>query len=103
MNRKNKLTLHILSVVLLAFISISANSKELNELMQANFYSSDSNSDGDLSVKEFEKFIDANAEDQLGNAKKIKRFGAYKKAFRKMDSNSDGKVTLEEVKNATSK
>jgi hypothetical protein len=58
--------------------------------------------DGDerLSSSEFRKFIDENAKDNLGRAARVKRFGAYDKAFERLDANEDGFVTREEIASA---
>ena len=42
-----------------------------------NFQQSDANDDGELDAAEFRAFIDANADDDIGRAGMVRRFGAY--------------------------
>ncbi len=67
-----------------------------------NFQSADANADQKLDRTEFETFINLNAEHGLGKTAKIRRFGAYGKAFAKIDGNGDGFVTREELQKAKS-
>ncbi len=64
---------------------------------QENFKQADGNEDGKLTRSEFRKFIDANATDDIGRASMIKRFGAYDRAFARVDANKDGLVTPKEL------
>lgn len=64
---------------------------------QANFASADGDGDGALSRAEFEVFVNANAEDRIGRARQIRRFGAYGRAFSTLDKDGDGKVTGPEL------
>ena len=64
---------------------------------RANFLAADKNKDGKLSQSEFKLFIDANARDGLGRAGKIKQFGAYGRAFNKLDANKDGQISPKEL------
>lgn len=62
-----------------------------------NFQQADANSDGKLTQAEFRNFINANAEDGLGRAGVVRRYGAYGTAFERVDKNKDGVVTAREL------
>lgn len=62
-----------------------------------NFQQADADDDGKLTPAEFRNFIDANADDGLGRAGMVRRFGAYETAFEKVDKNADGVVTAREL------
>lgn len=79
-------------------LALNADAKRAENYQQA-----DANGDRKLSKAEFKVFINANAADGLGNASKIKRFGAYNRAFKKLDANSDGFVTVPEMAAAKKK
>lgn len=70
--------------------------------LEANFHTADENGDGALDRDEFETFVNANAESDLGRAKQIRRFNAYGRAFSKLDSNGDASVTRSEIQTAQS-
>lgn len=67
------------------------------QAMIENMLKADTNNDGILYLSEFELLINLNAEDGLGKAALIKRTGAYKKAFTRIDSNGDGAVSKSEA------
>ena len=46
---------------------------------------------------EFRAFIDANARDNVGRASTVKRFGAYDRAFNRVDQDGSGTVTWSEI------
>ena len=62
-----------------------------------NFQQSDADSDGKLTRAEFRNFINANADDGLGRAGMVRRFGAYDTAFDRVDKDKDGVVTPTEI------
>ena len=62
-----------------------------------NFQQADANSDRQLTRAEFRDFINANADDGLGRAGMVRRFGAYDTAFERLDKNEDGVVTPAEL------
>ena len=62
-----------------------------------NFQQADADDDGKLTPAEFRNFIDANADDGLGRAGMVRRFGAYETAFKRVDKNADGVVTAREL------
>ena len=62
-----------------------------------NFQQADADDDGKLTPAEFRNFIDANADDGLGRAGMVRRFGAYETAFKRVDKNADGIVTASEL------
>jgi hypothetical protein len=64
---------------------------------QANFHASDVDKNERLDLAEFTAFISLNADHNLGQASRIRRFGMYAKAFKKTDANGDGVVTKEEI------
>lgn len=67
------------------------------ELAAENFMQADANQDGALTRGEFQTLINLNADDSLGRASMIKRFGRYDTAFNRIDANQDGFVTPEEM------
>lgn len=62
-----------------------------------NFLQADADNDGKLTPAEFRDFINANADDGLGRAGMVRRFGAYERAFERVDNNADGVVTAPEL------
>jgi len=70
---------------------------EKKALMKENFKQADADGDGSLTPEEFKTFVDANADDDLGRAGKVRRMGAYDKAFKKMDKDEDGAVSWSEI------
>lgn len=62
-----------------------------------NFIQADANADGALSIAEFNALIDLNAADGIGRAAMIKRMGKQSVAFGRLDANSDGVVTTDEI------
>lgn len=67
------------------------------EAAAANFRKSDADGDGALTLSEFTTLIDLNAEDDLGVARLVKRSGRYQTAFRRLDADADGRVSVEEM------
>jgi Ca2+-binding EF-hand superfamily protein len=74
----------------------SMTGAERQELI-ANFLQADTNNDGALYRSEFELLMKLNAEDNLGRAAMVVRTGAYEKAFTRLDKNSDGAISREEI------
>ena len=74
-----------------------ADVSEQHAKREANFKAADVQGDGALTQAEFQAFIDANADDNLGHAAKLRRFGAYDRAFNKLDKDKSGTVTWSEV------
>ena len=74
-----------------------ADASEQQAKREVNFKAADANGDGALTESEFQAFIDANADDNLGQAAKIRRFGAYDRAFNRVDKDKTGTVTWSEV------
>lgn len=62
-----------------------------------NFLQADTNNDGMLYRSEFDLLIKLNAADNLGRAAMVVRSGAYAQAFNRLDRNSDGAVSREEI------
>lgn len=62
-----------------------------------NMLQADSNNDGMLFLSEFELLIKLNADDGLGKAAMVKRTGAYRQVFNRLDSNGDGALTKQEA------
>lgn len=74
-----------------------APSAAQKEMAVENFLQADANADGALNRTEFTTLINLNAEDGLGRAAMVRRFSRYDAAFGRMDANSDGFVTPEEM------
>ena len=71
------------------------NAKRLQ--VQTNFKTADVDRNDQLNLAEFKIFINLNADQNLGQALTIRRFGIYTKAFKKADANGDGIVTKHEI------
>lgn len=77
-----------------------ASAPDSQSLARENFELADVDGDERLSSSEFRRFIDENAKDNLGRARRVQRFKAYDRAFQRLDTNEDGFVTREEIKSA---
>lgn len=89
----------ILSGVVAATIMFTNNaalSAEDLPTAKANFAKADADADGNLEFDEFKGLINANADSGFRQAAKIRRFGAYDRAFAAVDRNGDGQVTWSE-------
>lgn len=62
-----------------------------------NVLQSDTNNDGVLYLSEFELLMKRNADDKLDRASIVVRTGAYGQVFKRLDNNSDGAVTRDEI------
>ena len=67
------------------------------EKVKENFLQADADADGALTIDEFTRLIDLNAEDKIGRASLVQRTGRYKTAFERIDANSNGLVETEEL------
>ncbi|MEL6999154.1 MAG: hypothetical protein AAFP68_12905 [Pseudomonadota bacterium] len=68
-----------------------------NEKAAENFMQADANADGSLTLQEFTTLIDLNAADGIGRAAMIKRMGRQSMAFGRIDQNSDGLISNDEI------
>ena len=89
-----------LPAVFAAFLTGAAGAASEAERQMAaeNFAQADVDADGALTLAEFTTLIDLNAEDELARAATVKRFGAYAKAFGRIDADGDGIVTRDEIR-----
>ena len=87
----------LLAGALLAAPLALADADDEQALREANFKAADADGDGALNEVEFRAFIDANAEDDLGRAKTIRRFAAYDRAFGQLDEDGSGTVSWSEL------
>ena len=87
------------SCALLAFV-VPAAADQNRERARENFLAADANQDKQLDADEFKTFIDLNAEDGLGRAGTVRRFGMYARAFGRVDEDQDGFVTPQEMRSA---
>lgn len=71
------------------------NAKRLQ--VQTNFKTADVDRNDQLNLAEFKIFINLNADQNLGQAISVRRFGIYTKAFKKLDANGDGILTKHEI------
>ncbi|MEM8792659.1 MAG: hypothetical protein AAGE80_13650 [Pseudomonadota bacterium] len=79
-------------------ISIPASAAGAQQDMAVeNFKEADANADGALTLNEFTALIDLNAADGIGRAHIIKRMGKQSMAFGRIDANSDGLISTEEL------
>lgn len=90
------------TLALSALSAASAHAQALTpaqqELAAENFMQADANKDGALNSTEFRALINLNADDGLGKAAMVRRFGRYDMAFGRVDANADGFATPEEMK-----
>ncbi len=94
-----KATLTALIAILLGGAALGAQPNDAERKLAAeNILQADVDADGALSKSEFRTLIDLNAEDGIGRAAMIKRFGRYSMAFDRVDANADGLVTPDEIK-----
>ncbi|MEM1268160.1 MAG: hypothetical protein AAGI50_19305 [Pseudomonadota bacterium] len=66
-------------------------------LAQENFQQADLDANGALDAAEFKAFIDLNADDNLGRAAMLRDRGMYTQVFQRIDANSDGILSGEEL------
>lgn len=78
-------------------VSGPAFSQSDADLASENFFEADVDASGSLDFSEFATFIDLNADDELGRASTVRRFGRYGMAFDRADADGDGSVTPEEL------
>ena len=64
--------------------------------VHANYQSADEDGDGNLTMRQFRTFIDANAEIDFARASQVKRMLAYRSAFLAVDLNNDGSLSWQE-------
>ena len=99
--KSNPRPVGILLILLLGAIlhisTVQAETTEQQAKREANFKAADINGEGALTEAEFKVFIDANADDNIGHAAKLRRFGVYDRAFEKLDKDKSGTVTWSEV------
>ncbi|MEM8812773.1 MAG: hypothetical protein AAGF59_09160 [Pseudomonadota bacterium] len=81
---------------LIAAAPLSASADDKTRAVE-NFRQADANGDGHLVYAEFASFIDLNAADGIGNAKRVSARGLHARAFKRIDANKDGAVTPEEL------
>jgi Ca2+-binding EF-hand superfamily protein len=101
--RLNGALIILVTTAILMAPSVLAEDSEQQMKREANFKAADADGDGALTSAEFQAFIDANAEDNLGRAALIKRFGAYDRAFNRLDTDNNGTVTWSDVMDALAK
>ena len=93
------------AVSILAVLSFGASAEESDERealittlrqVHANYQSADEDGDGNLTMRQFRVFIDANAEIDFARASQVKRMRAYRPAFLAVDLNNDGSLSWQE-------
>lgn len=78
-------------------LGFAADALAQREAAAENFSQADTNGDVMLSFSEFATFINLNADDSIGRAGMIRRAGAYRRAFGRLDTNRNGLVTRDEL------
>lgn len=90
-------TIVAVSALLVAAPTLANEKADDRAKARENFQQADADNDGKLTRAEFRNFINANADDGLGRAGMVRRFGAYGTAFERVDKNEDGVVTALEL------
>ncbi len=98
------MTLQIIHASVATFVAFAALNQPAFADPQAkpaqlmiNFQAADVNQSGELDMAEFKKFINLNADHNLGQATKIRRLGMYAAAFDTADADDDGAVSKAEI------
>lgn len=94
---KHAMKLAALTALLLTPSLQAQASEEMMKKAAENFAQADGDADGALTLEEFTKLIDLNAEDEIGRAAMVKRMGKQSTAFERVDANADGIVSTEEL------
>jgi len=81
---------------LMALFLQPANAQD-TALAQENFKQADASRDGNLDYAEFVAFINLNADDNLGNAARIRKANLHQRAFKRIDTNGDNIVSPTEL------
>ena len=86
-----------LSITVGAFVSAAslawADASNMVPESVEHFSIADANANDVLSPAEFRNFVALEAEDGIGASRMIKRFRAYGRAFKRLDTDEDGAVT----------
>lgn len=77
--------------------TFSYASDETKDQVAENFLQADADESGTLDRREFKKLIDLNARYDIGRAQMVQRLNRYNTAFSRIDADSDGIVTKEEL------
>lgn len=91
-----------LIAALVTAVSLGAAQAQTAEQKRA-FNSADANGDGSLNQAEYTKFVQQLADQGDRQAKVVRTFGAYGRAFRYVDANKDRRLTVRELLGATAK
>ncbi|MEA5443837.1 hypothetical protein [Cyanobium gracile] len=98
MNTKRSFATRLASATALWMaLALPATATSERAQAQANFLKADANHDKQLDFAEFKTFVNLNADQGLGRAPRIRRFGMYSRAFNMTDENGDGVVSKQEI------
>jgi Ca2+-binding EF-hand superfamily protein len=98
MNTKRSFATRLASATALWMaLALPATATSERAQAQANFLKADANQDKQLDFAEFKTFVNLNADQGLGRAPRIRRFGMYSRAFSMTDENGDGVVSKQEI------
>ncbi|MCP9886257.1 EF-hand domain-containing protein [Synechococcus sp. ATX 2A4] len=98
MNTKQSFSTRLaLATALWIALALPATATSQRAQAQANFLKADANQDNQLDYAEFKTFVNLNADQGLGRAPRIRRFGMYGRAFNIADENGDGVVSKQEI------
>lgn len=86
-----------LGIALMVSAASTAAADEQRAAAQENFLEADANADGALTIDEFTRLIDLNAEDGIGRSRMIQRTGRYAVAFSRIDANGDEIIGADEL------
>ncbi|MGI9364461.1 MAG: hypothetical protein ACR2O8_04705 [Rhizobiaceae bacterium] len=88
-------------VILFCTVPMDSSNASSRDQAVANFKQADKDANGALTTEEFKMFIDLNASHGIGRAALIKKRRLYNMAFSRIDGNSDGIVTPDELSAAS--
>jgi len=90
-------SLFITASVIAIAVAARAYAQDERDQARTNFSQADANQDDQLDLAEFTTFVDLNAEHGLGRASMIRRLGMHDTVFGRIDTNSDGHASREEI------
>ncbi|MEM7740268.1 MAG: hypothetical protein AAF225_05660 [Pseudomonadota bacterium] len=89
----------LVAVLLVGAFAVPAHAQlaeDARALAEENYAQANTDGEPGLTADEFEAFVRANAEDDIGMSRRIRRFNAFDRAFNTVNANGDDIVTWDE-------